>query len=523
MKQLREYQRIGIDKLASKYAGGKSRIIFQLATGGGKTVTFAGLIHRYLQKQQRRVLILVHREELLKQACSTLYQWFEISAAPVTAGTNYLPNVMVYVAMVETANNRLKKNPNYFGNVGLVIVDECHIGNFKKVYDQFPGTLIVGFTATPLSGTKKDPLKNHFQDIVCGIDVHELIAQGALVKNKTYHLRNVNRKELKISNGEFDEREMGRMFSGTKMVQNCLKAYRELAAGKKAIIFNCNIEHSKKVNDAFLAFGYPSRHLDGESDPRYRADTLLWFKQTPGAILNNVGILTAGFDEPSVECVVINRSTMSIPLWLQMTGRGSRPHPGKTHFIILDMGSNAITHGDWCERRDWADAFFFPEKPKEGGEAPVKECVGCKALIHLSQKICPHCGALNAQQARYDEEAVSMELLDNRQPFAVDLPRLIADFAGKVKADGSPYSPYAEVHEIKRQLLFHVQKIWRIKRLDGKTAARILSIYHNSVFEWCKAKKRPFDQWLQRATREWLFAEFTRVFKWEEKKEEQSA
>ncbi len=334
MKQLRQYQTIGIDKIATKYAQGINRIIFQLATGGGKTVTFAGLVHRFLQRQQKRVLILVHREELLRQAYRTLYEWYDISAAPITAGTTYLPNVLVYVAMVETAYNRLKKNPNYFGNIGLLIVDECHIGNFKKLYDSFPDALQVGFTATPISGNKKDPLKNHFKDIVTGIDIPDLIQSGSLVPNKTYHIKNVNRKELKIKNGEFDEVEMGRMFSGTKMVQNCVRAYKEYGAGTKTIIFNCNIEHSKKVNDAFQAFGYPARHLDGMCDEKYRKDTLLWFKNTSGAILNNVGILTTGFDEPSVITVIVNRSTMSLPLWLQMTAAAPGPLRAKTSLSL---------------------------------------------------------------------------------------------------------------------------------------------------------------------------------------------
>lgn len=194
MKELRQYQTTGINKLAHKFSLGILRIIFQLATGGGKTVTFAGLIHRYLSKQQKKVLILVHREELLQQAYKTLFQWYGITAAPITANINYLPNVMVYVAMVETANNRLKKNPNYFGNIGLVIVDECHIGNFKKLYDYFKTALIIGFTATPISSSKKDPLKNHFQDIVCGIDIPELIESGSLVPNRTIHIKNIDRK-----------------------------------------------------------------------------------------------------------------------------------------------------------------------------------------------------------------------------------------------------------------------------------------------------------------------------------------
>lgn len=508
---------MGINKLASKFSMGIHKLIFQLATGGGKTVTFAGLIHRYLSKQQKRVLILVHREELLQQAYKTLYHWYEIAAAPVTAGTTYLPNVLVYVAMVETAYNRLKKNPSYFGEIGLVIVDECHIGNFKKLYEHFHSSLIIGFTATPISSSKKDPLKNHFQDIVCGVDIPELIASGSLVQNKTYHLRNVNRKELKIKNGEFDEVEMGRMFSGTKFVQNVIAAYKQHALGKKTIVFNCNIEHSKKVNDVFLAFGFPSRHLDGESDPRYRKQTLLWFKNTPGAILNNVGILTAGFDEPSVECVAVNRSTMSIPLWLQMTGRGSRPWPGKDYFLILDFGSNAIVHGDWCEKRDWQDAFFNPDKPKEGGTAPVKECVGCGVMMHAGRKVCLHCGAVNIKPASYDEEVVSLELLDNRAPFQVNVEALIQEYAHKLKADGEPYKELAVVHEIKRQLIYHIQRVWRVKKMNDAIAFKLVGLYQSQVAEWCRLKGKEFTPWLQRATKEWLQMELKRVFKWDTK------
>ncbi|RYD94331.1 MAG: DEAD/DEAH box helicase, partial [Sphingobacteriales bacterium] len=134
MNHLRQHQHIGINSIARKISEGRRKVLYQLGTGGGKTVLFAALVQRYLLRQQKRVLILVHREELLQQACATLFRWHEIAAAPVTANTTYLPNVLVYVAMVETANNRLKKNPDYFGNVGCVIIDEAHRGEFVKMY-----------------------------------------------------------------------------------------------------------------------------------------------------------------------------------------------------------------------------------------------------------------------------------------------------------------------------------------------------------------------------------------------------
>jgi superfamily II DNA or RNA helicase len=509
MKELRQYQTIAIDKVAQKAARGMRKIIFQLATGGGKTVTFSGLINRYLIRQQKRCVILVHREELLKQARSTLYQWYEIVAAPVTADTTFLPqNSMVFVGMVETAYNRLKKNPKYFGNVGLVIVDECHIGNFKKLYDFFPGALIIGFTATPISGSKHDPLKNHFEDIVCGADIPELIRMGSLAKNVTWDVQSVKRSDLKMKNGDFDEHQMGDVFSQGKHVQNCYNAYKQYANGTKTIVFNCNIEHSKKVNQVFQAFGIPSRHLDGESDPAYRADTLAWFKRTPNAVLHNVGILTTGFDEPSVQTVIVNRATASLPLWLQMTGRGSRPFEGKEYFTIIDMGGNGTTHGDWCVSRDWEYLFFNPDRPGKTGEAPSKACVKCRALIHAGQKVCPYCGANNARSSRYDTEAIKIELLAAEKPLAIDVGSLVQQY------DDGQMNQYYTLHVIKRMIVKHAKRVWGLKQLDPPTANKLTAEYQKRVGEWCRTTGKSYNKWHIDTTTAWFNSELSRVFKW---------
>ncbi|MGN6491197.1 MAG: DEAD/DEAH box helicase [Agriterribacter sp.] len=512
MRELRQYQVNGINAIAKKYADGKRMVIFQLATGGGKTVAFAGLVNRFLNAVHRRAVILVHKDELLKQARRTLYEWYDIVAAPVIAGNKYLPNSLVYTAMVETANNRLKNNPKYFGEIGLVIVDECHIGNFKKLYDYFPNALIVGFTATPLSGSKKDPLKNYFQDIVCGIDIPELIDMDSLVKNKTIDVFNVKRSDLKVKNGEFDELQMGNVFSTTKHVQNTVNAYRRHASGTKTIVFNCNIDHSKKVNAAFLAAGYNSRHLDGETDIRKREETLLWFKNTPNAVLNNVGVLTTGFDEPSIQTVIINRSTKSIPLWLQMTGRGSRPFEGKKQFLILDLGSNAETLGDWNVRRNWSDIFFNPESA-EPKESPSKKCVGCDTIIHAGYKTCPHCGAINERKQEAFIEDFKMLL--KQKPFALDIRSLIDEYARKRKIDGSPYKDTSVVHALKLEFVKQAQRVWRLKKINDVTAYDILDVFQKNIEEWCHHKQLEFGWWYKKQTKVWMFEALESSFGWE--------
>lgn len=499
--KLREYQTIGIDRAAEVMSYGMKKVCVQLATGGGKTVMFAGLVKRYLDRNDKNILILVHRAELLKQARLTIYNWHSIVAEPITAGVKNLPPARVHVAMIETAFNRIKKKPDYFKNVGLVIIDECHIGNFNKIIPHFPDTLILGFTATPISSSKKRPLKNIYEAIVCCVDIPHLIELGALVPNKTYHAKNVSRSELQVaSTGEFDEKQMSGVYSKSNHIQNTIKGYEKYCLGKKTLVFNCSVEHSQLVNDAFLNSGYNSRHLDGNTPEHEREAAILWFKNTPGAILNNIGVLTTGFDEPSVEAVVVNKSTLSLPLWLQMTGRGSRPFPGKNFFTIVDMGGNAMSHSDWCDPRDWEDMFYNPQKPAEDGVAPVRECIECEALISASSRVCKFCGAEQpAPEIKYDAKEIEFEQFSK----GIEVEKLIDRNKDK--------KPYYTLHEIKQEIINNARNELG-KTITEYQADKLLTVYQERVADWCKATERKYNQWHKTTTADWFYAELLKVF-----------
>lgn len=513
-KSLIPYQKMGVDGVVRLYAGGLQRILFQLATGGGKTVCFASLCDRYLKRQQKKILILVHREELLLQAYKTLFDWYDIVAAPVNADTRYLPNTMVYIAMVETANNRLATNPNYFGNIGLVIADEAHLGNFKKIYSFFKQALIVGFTATPISGDKKDPLKNYFQEIVCGVDIPTLIQMGRLVKNRTIDVSSVERSTLKVArNGEFDIKEMSSVYSAGRHVQACVANYKQYTDGQKMIVFNCDVEHSKKVAVTFQAFGYPCRHIDGDTPPAERKKILGWFSATPGAIVCNVDILNAGYDEPTIEVIYINISTQSVNSWLQKTGRGGRCAPGKKGFTILDGGGNAAVHGDWDAVRDWKDAFHNPPKPKEKkGEAPSKVCIGCRYVVPAQTVTCPHCGAVMRKKVEYDPQLVSFEELMMKRPINIDVHLIVTAQSRKLNKKGEPYKDISALHTIKVNIIHHAQRVWKLKRITPTIAQKLLAVFQEKVIEWCQIKQRDPDKWILITSRKWMLEELERAF-----------
>jgi superfamily II DNA or RNA helicase len=146
------------------------------------------------------------------------------------------------------------------------------------------------------------------------------------------------------------------------MQEKLLFAYEELAVGEKTLIFNSGIETSIRVLETFKKRNYPIKHLDSTFADKDRKEIIQWFKDTPDAILTSVGILTTGFDEPTVQTVILNRATRSLTLYHQMIGRGSRRLPNKETFKLIDLGNNVRRFGYWQDFINWQDAFRFPDR-----------------------------------------------------------------------------------------------------------------------------------------------------------------
>jgi superfamily II DNA or RNA helicase len=145
------------------------------------------------------------------------------------------------------------------------------------------------------------------------------------------------------------------------MLTKLVTAYTEIAKGTKTLIFNNGINTSRYVYETFKKAGFNIRHLDNKNSAAERREILDWFSNTPDAILTSVSILTTGFDEPTVETIILNRATRSLTLYFQMIGRGSRVLPNKKEFNVVDMGNNIARFGMWEAPIDWQEIFHFPD------------------------------------------------------------------------------------------------------------------------------------------------------------------
>jgi hypothetical protein len=344
--------------------------------------------------------------------------------------------------MSQTLRNRIA-DPywiSFIKSINLVVIDEAHKQEFNYLFESnlLKDKYVIGFTATPKRSGKMRHLALDYETIINSLSVKEAIAQDYLVNDDYYGFQSPDMKDVKIDymKGDYSERQMFEKFNTTKVYKGAVNNYLNICPGSKALIFCVNIEHCIKTCIEFQNNGVDARFVvSGVGMPKFkdifendgqkiiyeekvrkyelykeyfskysgdRAGLFKGFANKEFPVLINAGIATTGFDDPSIETIIVLRATMSTALWLQMLGRGSRIFPGKTHFNILDFGDNASRLGHYSENRIWS---LWHEKYEGHGLPPIKNCgfesngkpivsnkTGCRRPILAAYKICPFCG-----------------------------------------------------------------------------------------------------------------------------------
>lgn len=408
---LRKYQAYGLNSCLTMLKTYNS-LLLVLPTGGGKTYMFSEL-SKYVVSKGFKVLILVHREELMNQAGKN----FDNPCLLNSSSKDIDRSKNIFIGMVETVNNMLKKDTDCLSFINFTIIDEAHILIFDKVLKQIKGKK-VGFTAT--AGTTKKikfteggvakskivTLKHYFDEILVVSNTAELISQCHLVKDKTYTIKLPTHGMLvdsKTNPDGYTNQSLTKAYSNQAALEMIKKAYNSVAKGKKSIIFNPNTTVNKKVYNLFKSMNVPCRMFDSvNNSKKERKEILEWYSKTPNGVLINVSVFTTGFDEPSIEVVFVNRATKSLNLYHQMCGRGSRlcESINKTNFIIVDLGNNVAQHGLWSDPVDWKE-FFHKDHNVRKLTYDLESVWFCECgrINNAAEKECGDC-KINKEQAR---------------------------------------------------------------------------------------------------------------------------
>lgn len=407
MIELRKYQENAIRELRKNIADGKRKLILCAPTGAGKTVMFTYMVSRAVERQ-KRCLIVTDRTELLTQAGGALEKFGlkPIEIKPNKKITSL--NGILYVGMAQTLKRRIKDQMyiDFINGLDLVIFDEAHKQEFNDLMPYLnEKTTVIGATATPYREGNQVSLHEFYNEIIEVTTIGELIKTGFLSKPHSYGVK-VDLSGVRTKAGEYDQDQVAKMYDEVKMYHGVYENYTKITPNKKAIIFASNVESSKQLVDDFKERGLPIEHIDGTTPQAERKRKLEWFKNTPNALISNVGILNAGFDEPNLEVVILYRATKSISLFLQMCGRGSRVTDTKKDFYILDFGNNISRHGFWEQEREWN----LKKKKKKEGVAPVKDCPECGCILSARLMECPECNYVFEKTEKDIEEQIIVEL-----------------------------------------------------------------------------------------------------------------
>lgn len=364
-ENLRTYQKEGIFKIFKKWKEGKRSILFQMPTGTGKTVLFSEIVRMGFEKE-RKILIVVHRIELIEQITSKLNAK-GITVGHIVAGKQSDYSKIIQVASIQTLTKREYPEAN------LIIIDECHhskAGTYKKLWKMYPDAKFLGVTATPyrLSGEGFDDL---FEDIVASMPVNEFIKQKFLVPIIHYSCSVPNLSNVKQSQGDYVTEMLSNVMLDNSIMKDIVESYMEKCSDKSAIVFAVDVKHSKEIAQRFREVDVAAEHIDASTPKNEREKILNNFRIKNIKVVSNVEIITEGFDFPECEAIILARPTKSLSLYLQMVGRVTRPAIGKTEGIILDNAGLWLEHGLSTIDREWS--LYPTRKMRKNEMRQIKE------------------------------------------------------------------------------------------------------------------------------------------------------
>jgi len=329
---LRPYQIQAHEAIVSGFENYNKQLLV-MPTGGGKTIQFAALAQHY---RPRRTLVLAHREELITQAVDKIHKATGLVAEVEMADYRASLDAPVVVASVQTLMREQRRNRWPRDHFGLVVVDEAH----HALADSYLSTLrhfdedafVLGVTATP-DRTDKRNLGRYFLNIAYEVTLLDLIKQTWLspIRVKTVPL-SLDLRGVRTTAGDYNADDLGHAiepFLG--QIADVLLEHRH----RKMLVFLPLITLSEQFAEMCRERGIAAEHVDGQSTER--AEILARFHKGETTLLSNAMLLTEGYDEPGIDCVVCLRPTKSRSLYSQIVGRGTRIHPGKDHLLLLDF------------------------------------------------------------------------------------------------------------------------------------------------------------------------------------------
>jgi len=343
VKVLRPFQVTHLDR-AMRALRSTGRAFVQSATGTGKALLLAKTIEDWLRSiaatgRRGRAIVLVHREELVRQLAATIRAETGLTvgieqAENTVAGTS--PDVVV--ASVPTLFNAARRERFGRKEFDLVVCDECHhfcADHFKDVLDYFLCPRI-GLTATPERADGKS-LTAVFGPIVSSYRMARGMRDGFLSPafRKVVFLADLDLSGVRPRAGDFDRAELEQMLLRLPLVEAMAKAVMENLGQRRGVQFCAGVAHAQALATRIngLAVNRIAVAADGED-----RSGVAEFTSGAVRVLTNCDLVSEGVDIPDISLVGLP-ITKSLTRATQTMGRGTRlsPETGKDSLLVLEF------------------------------------------------------------------------------------------------------------------------------------------------------------------------------------------
>lgn len=413
-------------------------------------------IARRTTKNNKRVMFLIHRKEVLNQAIET-FRNQGVNPDLLTAG------------MVQTLTRKADK----LDVPDLILVDEAHHAlakSYQRILNQFPKAIILLFTATP-HRTGRTQLDQIADDIIVGQSIHELTDKGFLAPFRYFQPPNdFDMKALKRSStGDYTAESMQQAMS-TKIFGHIVKQYKRIADGMQAVVYTYSIDSAVEIARKFNSERISAIEVDGTTSKEKRDLAVRKFRDQEIKILVNVNLFTEGVDLPNVDCVIMARPTASLALYLQFSMRCLNPRPGKTA-IIIDHANNFKQFGYPDDDRDWKQAI---KSGKQKSKTLLKDpglsivtCDYCFAVVKASEVKdgkCPICGKpIKVHETKPVSDVDLVEAVESRKRLVKKIlhDSVYQNVVNKKVSELKSYQEikaYAELHHYKNGWVYFTAK-----------------------------------------------------------------
>lgn len=334
-----------IDSLSRLRSHGESKALVIAATGSGKTYMSAFDVARVMP---RRVLFVVHREDILKSAMisfQSITKLHDVKKFGFLSGSHKdFDSDFLFSTNISLANNLDYFEPNHFD---YIIIDEAHHVSgetYQRILKHFHPQFLLGMTATPERGDAQDIYQTFDNNIAVEIRLRDALDDNLVVP---FHYFGITDAESVDYDGVHLNRieDVASLLQTHSRVDHILKQlnfYGYEGPKRRCVGFCITIEHAKYMAAEFLNRGIPSVYLVGSHSQKERLEAInnLESLSHPLEVIFTVDIFNEGVDIPSINTVLMLRPTESPIVFIQQLGRGLRKHDSKTFVTVLDFIGN---------------------------------------------------------------------------------------------------------------------------------------------------------------------------------------